>query len=93
MRPTQCFPSSDTLPILRPSAAALGITQPSSLCLSVLLPESGSADHSLTALAMLCQAHYLNGFEALKLMAQVVAAAAVAEVPTGEAVAVPVRER
>lgn len=41
---------------------------------------------------MPCPLHYLNGFEALELMAQVVAAAAVAEVPAGEAVTVPVRE-
>lgn len=58
----------------------------------MLLPELNSRDHSQTALVMLCQAHYLNGFEALELVAQVVAAAAVAEVPTGEAVTVPVRE-
>lgn len=49
-------------------------------------------DHSLTTLVMLWQAHYLNGFEALELMAQVVTVAAVAEVAAGEAVTVPVRE-
>lgn len=61
-------------------------------CACLLLPELGSGEHSQITLAMLCQVHYLYGFEALELMAQVVAAAAVAEVPAGEAVTVPVRE-
>ena len=57
----------------------------------MLPPELDSGDYSQPSLEALRSA-YLDGFEALELMAQVVAAAAVAEVPAGEAVTVPVRE-